>query len=145
MSHFVPIKTSMKDVDSLVDALVAMGFKRENIEVHKTATTIRDYHKDTKKANVAIRKEYTGIPSDIGFEKETDGTFTSHLDDYDYSGWGNSKNSVPRYDEAWSSKLQLNYNMEASKKSFKQNGWEFTETRDKDNNPVLLAREKVQW
>ena len=139
MSHFVPIKTTMKDVDSLVDALVSMGFKRENIEVHKTATTIRDYHKDTKKANVAIRKEYTGIPSDIGFEKEADGAFTSHLDDYNYSG------DVPRYDDAWSTKLQVHYNVEASKKSFKQNGWEYTETKDKDNNLVLLAREKVTW
>jgi hypothetical protein len=130
----------MKDLGSLVDALVSMGFNKKNIEIHElTPTTIRDYHKAVKNANVAIRQQYTGIPSDIGWEKEKDGTFTAHVDDFKYYG------SEVRYDAAWSTKLQCKYNVEAAKKTFKANGWDFKESIDKDNNPVILATEKVVW
>jgi|GEM_PF-2128517 len=139
MSHFVPLKTTIKDLNILVESLVCLGFKREAIEIHeKNPTSIHDYHKQSAKAHVAIRSNYTGIPSDIGWEKMSDGTFTAHLDDFDY-------HRGTRYDAVWSSKLQLRYNMETSKKSFKENGWTFTETVDENKNPVLVAKEKERW
>lgn len=43
MSHYTEIKTVFSDPAALVEALVAMGYDRAKIEVHKEAQLLKDY------------------------------------------------------------------------------------------------------
>lgn len=86
MSAFVMGKTSIKDTACLVDALVEMGWKLDQIEVHETPQHLYGYHGDQRpqRCEVIIRRKYVGSASnDLGFMRQEDGTFAVVVSEYD--------------------------------------------------------------
>jgi hypothetical protein len=107
MSAYSENKTSFKDVDTLIEALVACGYPKEAIEVHKTPQHLYGYHGDRRAdtADIIIRRENVnrymsgGASNDIGFKKSADGTYNAIISEYD-SGKHNAQ---------WMAKLKTSY------------------------------------
>ncbi len=86
MSEFIDVETVYSDCDALVDALVEIGVKKENIEVHDKPKALVGYQGDAREqlANIIIRKRYVGSASnDIGFVKGADGKYKAFVSAYD--------------------------------------------------------------
>lgn len=89
MSHFVNVKTQIKDGNALIEALKRLGFTENEIEVNvKNPIDLKDYMGglQNKKANVvvrqdALRKKFNYPTNDIGFLCRTDGQFEAIMDD----------------------------------------------------------------
>ncbi len=84
MSHFTAIKTQIKDAAALVKALSDVGFKQ--VEVHDTAQHLYGFQGDIRSqtAEVIIRRKHIGGASnDMGFQRQTDGTFEAMISEYD--------------------------------------------------------------
>lgn len=122
MSHLDEAKTTMTEKEGLIRALVAQGFKRNQIEVHDKAVAIIGYHNtaDGKVGHIIIRQKHTGIPSDIGWELK-DGCYVGHMDAHDYSTWEKYKGAKV-YDKKWTVGLVRQYNMETTKMTFEAKG-----------------------
>jgi hypothetical protein len=127
MSHFSDIKTEIKNQVALVKALERLGLKTET---HDVPQKLHDYYKGEKQAHVIVRKEYTGIPSDIGFEK-VNGYFVAHVDEYQYHG-------RPCYNKEWQSKLTAYYGCELAKAELKSKGLSYIEEIDEKNQEPRL-------
>jgi hypothetical protein len=140
MSHLVDLTTTIKDTDALVEALKQMGLT--NVEIHETAVTMSGYHgiQDNKKAHVIVRKQHSGIPSDIGFEMGKDGFYHAHIDNYNYcANFGNTGCKGGHYDEAWTKKLQTYYNVNVSEKALISKGIKYEKGFDKAGRITLKA------
>lgn len=85
MSHFSKVKTVIKDLSSLIEALKAMGYDESVIE-QGDAIDIADYFHGHNTVQVAIRRENLkgkmGTYSDLGFKLQDDGTYELILDNY---------------------------------------------------------------
>jgi hypothetical protein len=71
VSHFSEIKASFKDAECLVNALVQLGFLKDQVKVNKTPVALRDYTGQTtqNKAHVVVPREAMGNRcSDIGWQ-----------------------------------------------------------------------------
>ena len=142
MSHLADLTTTIKDTGALIEALIQVGFKREQIEIHSTAVTMTGYHgiADNKKAHIIIRKQHTGIPSDIGFEMGADGFYHAHIDNYNYSpNFGGSHCRGGHYDDTWTQKVQTYYNVAVSEKALKAQGLKYEKSFDSAGRIVLKA------
>jgi len=142
MSHLADLTTTIKDTDALIASLIQMGFKREQIEIHNTAVTMTGYHgiSDNKKAHIIIRKQHTGIPSDIGFEMDNEGFYHAHIDNYNYApNFGGTHCRGGHYDTNWTNKVQTYYNIGVSEKALKSQGLKYTKSFDNAGRVVLKA------
>ena len=86
MSHYVECKPGFKDQQALIDALVAAGFDRDQIEVHAESAALYGYQGDERpqRAHIVIRREHVGqAANDVGWERHTDGTFRAWISEYD--------------------------------------------------------------
>ena len=86
MSHYVECKPGFKDQQALIDALVAVGFDREQIEIHEESVPLYGYQGDerSQKAHIVIRREYVGPgANDVGWERLSDGTYRAWISEYD--------------------------------------------------------------
>ena len=139
MSHYIDVKTQIKDTEALVRALKRVGMT--NIEVHETAQNLYGYQNDLRnqKAHVIIRKKYVGHASnDIGFEKKKDGFFVAHISEFD-QGTGEYKNRNSKYGVAWQKKLYTYYGVEVCKKEYDKKGWDYVEEVDEKDRIRLRA------
>jgi hypothetical protein len=125
MSHYTEVVTEFTDVDCLVKALEVLKPRWKGIiEVHQTAQSLYGYTGDVRpqKAHVIIRKQYVGGSSnDIGFERQTDGSYKAIISDYD-------RNSL-QYNDEWLGKLKQGYNAEKIVKIVKKRGKYFTKQK----------------
>ena len=86
MSHYVECRPGFKDQQALIEALVAVGFERSQIEVHQTAVPLFGYRGDERpqRAHIVIRREHVGpAANDVGWERQPDGTFRAWISEYD--------------------------------------------------------------
>jgi hypothetical protein len=86
MSHYVECRPHVKDRQALIDALVAVGFTRVQIEVHEQAVPLFGYRGDERpqKAHVVIRRQHVGTAAnDVGWERLPDGTYRAWISEYD--------------------------------------------------------------
>ncbi len=86
MSHFVECRPNFKDRQALVDALLAVGFHREQIELHAEAVPLFGYRGDERpqRAHVVIRRQHVGpAANDVGWERLPDGTYRAWISEYD--------------------------------------------------------------
>lgn len=86
MSHYVECKPGFKDREALIEALVAVGFARNQIEVHQDAVVLFGYRGDERpqRAHVVIRREHVGqAANDVGWERLPDGTYRAWISEYD--------------------------------------------------------------
>jgi len=86
VSHFVECQTEFRDPQALVAALVECGFQEPQIEVHAEAVPLYGYQGDIRpqKAHIVIRREYVGpAANDVGWERQSDGTYRAWISEYD--------------------------------------------------------------
>ena len=84
MSKYTKQKSTYNDRDCLVAALNEMGYT--DVEVHDEAVNLIGYHADVRpeRANVIVRRRYIDTAAnDLGFVRESDGTFSAIVSDYD--------------------------------------------------------------
>jgi len=89
MSHYSEIPLTCKDRQAVIDALLACGIKREQIEVHDQPKLLEDYHgqkskyryndhqderfKDGDKAHIIVRRKHLGsLQNDMGIYVDGD-------------------------------------------------------------------------
>lgn len=121
MSKYSENKTSFKDVDLLIQALVDCGYPREVIEVHETAQHLIGYHGDKRAetAEVIIRRAHVGSASnDIGFKRNADGTYGAIISEYD-SG---------KHNDRWMAKLKTSYTEHGIRRTAAKQGLRFVGT-----------------
>lgn len=86
MSHYVECCPGFKDREALVEALVAVGFDRSQIELHQDAVALYGYRGDERpqRAHIVIRREHVGqAANDVGWERLPDGTYRAWISEYD--------------------------------------------------------------
>lgn len=92
MSEYVVCETKFRDQKALIEALVEMGLRQDQIEVHDTAQKLVGYQGDSReqRAHIIIRRKSIGHASnDIGFEKAADGSYKAWVSDFDRrTGYG---------------------------------------------------------
>ncbi len=103
MSHYVECRPHFKDRQALVDALLAVGFSREQIELHDEAVPLFGYRGDQReqRAHVVIRRQHVGpAANDVGWERLPDGTYRAWISEYD---------GRHRFDAAMQNRLKQEY------------------------------------
>ena len=79
------IKVELNDEKTLLDAIKEMGY---TAEVHENLVDMQAWGSQKRKAHIIVRKNAFGGMADIGFERQTDGTYIMHADDYDWGKHG---------------------------------------------------------
>jgi len=139
MSEYRKQTTNCKDRECLIDALIEMGYKRENIEIHEEAQQLYDYtgrathytDKNGDKANVIVRRQHVGgAANDLGFKINPEtGTYEAIISRYD-SGKHNS---------TWLAGLKTNYSEKTLIKTCKKQGFKFF------GKKVVDGKIQMQW
>jgi len=135
MSHYNDIKTKIKNVEALIAALCRVKsrtgvWNRNQIEVHATAQHLYGFEDRARKqtAEIIIRRQHVGgAANDIGFKKQTDGTYAAIISDYDRKF----------YNTTWLQKVGTYYAVECSKQTCEAKGLPYKETVDEKNRPVI--------
>lgn len=86
MSHYVECEPGFKDQQALIEALVAAGFERDQIEAHAESVALFGYQGDERpqRAHIVIRREHVGqAANDVGWERLPDGTYRAWISEYD--------------------------------------------------------------
>lgn len=141
MSEFVECETKLKDEKALIEGLIAMGFTKEHIEVHKEATHLYGYRGDKRQqlANIIIRRQHVGGASnDMGFLKKADGTFEAIVSAYDRSAGVGAARTTGGYNEKWLKQLYGNYNEKLLTRKMKEKGMEVRRVV-KDKRVILVG------
>jgi len=112
MSAYTTCKTAIRDMKYLVKALINMGFKKDQIEVHDKPITMNGYGSQKQEANVIIRRQYTNAYGDMGFVQQADGTMAFVYD-----------HMARQYDARWQDKLTQQYALEALRDQCQINGF----------------------
>ena len=143
MSAFAKVKTQYKSRDALVAALCRMGWPREQIEVHDKAQHLYGHMSDrrSQKAEVIIRRQHVAAASnDVGFEQQSDGTWSAHISDYDRS---KEYGLNGRFGGKFQEKLKHSYDIEVTKELLDAEGWEYEEEVDEETGDVVF--EATRW
>jgi len=101
MSAYLTLLTPMTDQESLVAALVDLGFEVTQIEIHDTPVQLVGYQGDRRvqTANIVIRRQHVGTASnDVGFLATATG-YQVFVSGYDH----------PRFGEGWITQLSQRY------------------------------------
>ena len=122
MSHYSEVKTCIKDEESLVQALIKMGFKASQIDRLEQAEQLRGFQGDhrAQRAHIRIKgsgwggaNHVGGASNDLGWEKQADGTYAMHVSNYDKR----------RYGKEWQNKMQTFYEQDVVVKKARQCGY----------------------
>lgn len=138
MSEYIEGNLSICDRDALVTALMAIGFAREEIEVHTEAQALCGFEGDTRelKAHVIIRRKYVGAYSnDIGFLRGADGRFSALISEYDRTAHG----SHGPYGPAWLQRLAQEHGIVQAKKLAKQKALRVASQETLANGSIVLT------
>lgn len=127
MSEFIESKTKMKDRKALIAALIEMGWKETEIEIHDTPAHLYGYQGDKRDevAHIIIRKHNVGGSSnDIGFRKEEDGTYTPVISKFDRSSSGRCAGHTGGYNKKWENDLAQKYSVGLAIRQARAKGYE---------------------
>jgi hypothetical protein len=127
MSEFVECKTKIKDRKALIEALMEMGLKKDQIEIHEKAAHLYGYQGDRREevANVIIRRGAVGGSSnDIGFLKKEDGTYEAIISAFDRGSGGNFAKHTGGYNANWVKDLTRKYTEKLYTRTAKEKGYE---------------------
>lgn len=133
MSHYNGFNTQITDLEALVRALCKEKIRghvitRDMIEVHDKPAKLNGYYgTDNRTAQVIIRKQnYQGY-GDMGFVKNSDGTYMAIVDDSDVN-------------DQYRGSLQMHYNIEKTKMTFESKGIKYVEAKDEKGRIQLRAK-----
>jgi len=118
LSAYQTQSTVFEDKDSLVKGLGENGYGLNTVEVHDIPQTLFDYcgYPRPQKAHIILRRQFVGgAANDIGFLKNTDGTYTAIISEYDSM----------RHNTAWITNLTKSYAKHALIKQGKRMGLTF--------------------
>jgi predicted RNA-binding protein Jag len=101
MSAYKVVDCQVKREEAIIEALLDLGFVRNEIEIHNTSQQLKGFMGDLRKekANIIVRRRNVnkrvsgGASNDIGFEK-VDGKYVAHISNYDQRWW---KKKEPRF------------------------------------------------
>ena len=113
MSAYSPLTTQYNDKECLVAALEEMGYT--TVEVHEIAQPLVGYHGDLRAdtAEIIVRRRYVGGSSnDIGFKKQSDGTYSAIISDFDKH----------KHDTKWLDGLKVSYTTHRITREAKKRG-----------------------
>lgn len=145
MSHYTKIKTKLRSQSHLLKALQDMGFKREELVVHKTAQQLEGYAGDKRQQTAEIiipRRAVGGAANDIGFKLQEDGSFGAIISDYDRRNRCADRRSKHAegcngYSEKWLKKVNQRYAYHKMKDSLAENGF-FIEKEIEENGEIFI-------
>jgi hypothetical protein len=116
MSAYTEQETQITDADILKECLKEKGVG--DVQHHEKAVQLEGYHGDKRKdtAEIVIPRRAVGsMSNDIGFKKQTDGTFKAIISQYD-SG---------KYNNTWMADLKKRYAEKKIHQVAKKNGLTF--------------------
>jgi hypothetical protein len=132
MSHFTRVRTKLRDAETLVAALNAVGMT--HVELHDQPQQLHGYQGDGRpeSAEVIIKRKYIGrLSNDIGFARRADGSFEAIISDYDRG----------KYNAAWLAELARSYSYVATVKYAENHGYEIaTDEVQQDGTRHLTLR-----
>lgn len=126
MSEFVTCETKITSRKLLIEALIDIGWTREEIEVHDEAQHLYGYLGDRRKqkANVIIRRQHIGGSSnDIGFLKRPDGSYEAVISEYDRTLNTPKSKEAGGFNEKWIKGLTGVYNKKVCIREMKKLGF----------------------
>lgn len=85
MSHYSKLATKITDAQCLCLALKDLGWGPDKVEVGKDLP-LYGYQGDQRpeRADIVIRRKHIpGVPNDVGFKRQADGTFEAIVSEYD--------------------------------------------------------------
>ena len=138
MSEYVIIATTFTDAGHLVEALTDLGFPRDTIEVHDRPVALSGYRGDARpeRAEIVIRREYVGRGSnDLGFARQTDGTFRAIISEYDQRTPG----ARGPYDQAFLGRLTQAYSLCMIQHHYRARGYRVHVQRQSDGTIQVVA------
>ena len=133
MSHFTSIELTIKDEASLLAALSELGFEGR-VERHDTPQTLYGYHGDARpeQADVIIRRAHIGRSSnDIGFARQTDGTWRAIISEYD---------ARIGYGTAWQQKVAQLAGVHAATAEARRRGYQVSRQAEGTRIRLVLSR-----
>lgn len=116
MSSYTEQTTMITDGALLTECLKEKGIKE--VEQHAEPQNLVGYQNDKReqKAEIIIRKKHVGSSSnDIGFQKQSDGTYKAIISQFDKG----------RYNDAWMADLKKLYAEKKIHQVAKRNGMQF--------------------
>lgn len=134
MSHYSEVQIEFKDRAALMAALERLGFQGK-LEVHQEARSLYGYQGDRREqqAHIIIRRQHVGLAAnDIGFQRQSDGTYQAWVSEFDQRQNG--------YSEAWMGKLKQAYGVEKARAEAKKRGYRVTEQKLDDGRVRLVMR-----
>jgi hypothetical protein len=113
MSHFVECQTQFRDPQALIAALVECGFDASVIELHEQAVPLLGYQGDVRpqNAHIVIRRQHVGSgANDVGWEKQTDGTYLGWISEFDAGvGAYANRREAARFNTAMQNRIKQEY------------------------------------
>lgn len=161
MSHFSSVTVTYKDVNCLVDALIACGFTKDQIEVYDTPAQLFDFrgrptqyvYKDTGDArfqagdvaHVIVRRRHLGTAhNDLGFFVDTKGDSRELLCDFARRvGAKGAANPIAKADGGyapWLTRVKREYAVKVFEKQCKRQGKKAVRVNGKDGKIRLYAK-----
>lgn len=122
MSAYTEQKTQITDADILKECLKEKGYG--TVEHHDEAKPLVDFQgkqthyvdKTGDKAEIIVRRQYVGgMANDLGFKRQSDGTFAAIISQYDKH----------KHNDAWLSDLKKRYADKKIRKVAKASGLSF--------------------
>jgi hypothetical protein len=134
MSHYTEVKIEFLERAALVAALTRLGFEGK-VEIHQEAKSLYGYQGDRREqqAHIIIRRQHVGLAAnDIGFQRQSDGTYRAWISDYDKNHNG--------YNDAWLGRLKQAYGVERARAEAKKKGYRVSEQQQDDGRIRLVLR-----
>lgn len=131
MSHFTRVKTTIRDLDCLKEALKAMGYDSSVIKEGKSIDIV-DYYGQHHNVQLAIYKRdlkgFLGRYSDLGFKLQDDGTYELIVDNF-----------YPQDLEQWTKKLTQHYATNVVVKTSMYQGYAIAEQETMEDGTIRLV------
>jgi len=134
MSHYSEVQIEFRDRAALIAALERLGLKGK-VEIHQEAKALYGYQGDRREqqGHIIIRREHVGLAAnDIGFQRQSDGTYRAWISDFDRKENG--------YNDSWLGRLKQAYGVERAKAEAKKKGYRVTEQKQDDGRIRLICR-----
>jgi hypothetical protein len=129
MSEYTKVEIKMKDPDCICSALKELGYPTE---LHEVAQPLYGYQGDVRpeRANIIVRRKHIGsAANDIGFSKNTDGTYEMIISEYDRRA-SHSGNFMSR--------LKQMYGVHKTKKFIKRKGYSISSQKTDADGKIKI-------
>lgn len=130
MSHFIKIRTQIREESILVECLGKMGFA--HVERHEEAQHLFGYQGDRRPetAEVIVRRKDIGAASnDIGFKRQSSGEYEAIISEFDRR----------RFSETWLQELNRNYAYSVIQEQVREQHLIVEEERTLENGDLVIV------